>query len=354
MNDRFRILLSSRRNAIAVALIASWISSALAWIPAGRRMHHQTLVDRYSSRITCGVSSSVTIDRPSLEFCQGLLETAERAARAAGSIISSNLGCQESDCETKFNIKDVVTEHDKQAQEIVQLIVSEDYPHHSFLGEEDVAAGGAASAAALTKALDAQYLWICDPIDGTANFASGLPICGVTMAILHQGTPIVAAIYDPHRDEMYSTIRGEGAWLTTSITNLPIPLSVQTGITSIRDAIINAGCPADPNAFATSMRGVLALNKEVRGIRILACSSLTLAWVASGRLTACFGYDLSSWDLVAGALLIQEAGGYITDLDGSAYSVETRNMLGGNNLKVHSDILAILKQANAVSYERST
>jgi myo-inositol-1(or 4)-monophosphatase len=306
-------------------------------------------------------SSTAALQRPSLEECEALLQTAERAARAAGAIIRSNLGCSsasaddEEKCEIKFSIKDVVTKYDKQAQEAIQAIVSTKYPHHTFLGEEDVAAGGEASATALTNALSASdYLWICDPIDGTANFASGLPLCGVTMAVLYQGTPIVASIYDPHRDELFSTIQGQGAWMTTT-THVPenrTPLSVQTGITSIQDAIINAGCPADPNAFDASMRGVLALNSQARGIRVLACSALTLAWIASGRLTAHFGYDLSSWDLVAGAMLIREAGGCITDITGSPYEVETRNMLCSNHPQVHEKILDVLQKNDAVSFER--
>ena len=122
------------------------------------------------------------------------------------------------------------------------------------------------------------------------------------------------------------------------------------GITKLISIIfIKAGCPADPNAFAASMRGVGRLNSECRGLRvIIACSALTLAWVASNRLGGHFGYDLSSWDLVAGALLVKEAGGTVTDLDGSSYRVTTRNMLAsspecsgssGSDSGVHDTIL---------------
>jgi len=176
-------------------------------------------------------------------------------------------------------------------------------------------------------------------------------LCGVTVAVLYKGTPVIGVIYDPHRKEMFSCIKGQGAYLksTTSNDHPPQPLSVQTGITSISDAIINAGCPADPNAFQTSLRGMAALNSECRGIRVLACSCLTLVWIASGRITAHFGYDLSSWDLVAGALLIQESGGTVTDIDGSDYKVTTRNMLVSNGL-VQDDILKVLTDADATSF----
>ena len=282
-----------------------------------------------------------------------ILNAAERAARAAGEIITSNTGCCSSvkdECEIKFNIKDVVTQYDKQAQTAVEVVIRSDFPSHGFLGEENVASGAAASEAALLEALgntETGYIWIVDPIDGTANFISGLPMSAVTMGVVFRGTPIVGVVYDPHRDEMFSAIRGQGATLNGK------PIQTAQAIVNAKDAIINAGCPADPQAFATSMRGVLALNSKSRGLRVIACSALTTAWIACGRLAAHFGYDLSSWDLVAGALLIQEAGGRVTDLDGTPYKLETRNMLCSNG-PVHDEVLDILREADAVSFERST
>jgi myo-inositol-1(or 4)-monophosphatase len=302
-----------------------------------------------------------------------LAQTAEAAARAAGRIIlqaqqekaksllsssrhTTTCNVQDSSylssssTEIKASFKDIVTVHDKNAQTVVEEIIRKVYPDHSFLGEEDVDPGAAASEQALLDVLSdidsGYFLWICDPIDGTANFASGLPLCGVTVSLLYKGTAIVGVIYDPFADEVFTAIKGHGATVNGE------PLSVAKDITDIKDAIINAGCPADPNAFAASMRGIAALNSEARGLRMIACSALTTAWIAAGRLTAHFGYDLSSWDLVAGALLIQEAGGLVTDLDGSPYRIETRNMLCSNGL-VHEPILKVLTEADAVSFQRS-
>jgi myo-inositol-1(or 4)-monophosphatase len=183
-------------------------------------------------------------------------------------------------------------------------------------------------------------------LQGTANFASGLELCAVTMGCAYEGTPVVGVVYDPHRDQMYSAVRGMGA------TCNGIPIAVSPSVVSVDEAIVNAGCPADPNAFAASVRGIVALNRRCRGVRMVACSALTLAWIASGKLSAHFGYDLSSWDLIAGALLVQEAGGHITDLDGTPYRLETRSMLCSNGL-VHNEILRILTDADAVSFTRS-
>jgi myo-inositol-1(or 4)-monophosphatase len=188
--------------------------------------------------------------------------------------------------------------------------------------------------------------WLLARRQGTANFASGLELCAVTMGIAYEGTPVVGVVYDPHRNHMYSAIRGMGA------TCNGVPISVSPSTRTVDEAIINAGCPADPNAFAASIRGIVALNKRCRGVRMVACSALTLAWIASGQLSAHFGYDLSSWDLIAGALLVQEAGGRITDLDGTPYRLETRSMLC-SNAAVHDEILQILTDADAVSFTRS-
>ena len=288
------------------------------------------------------------------------MTVAQRAAMAAGGIIRTHLGCSSEagggsdhriDFEVKTTIKDIVTQYDSQAQAAVEDIIRGAFPEHSFLGEENVAPGAAASEQALLEALQetsSGFVWICDPIDGTANFASGLPLCGVTLSVIFKGTPIVGVIYDPNADEMFSAIRGQGAFLNNNV-----PISAAKTITNIKDAIVNAGCPADPNAFEISMKGALALNSECRGLRMIACSALTTAWIAAGRMTAHFGYDLSSWDLVAGALIIQEAGGLVTDLDGSPYKVTTRNMLCSNGGGVHYQILQVLKDAGAVEFSRS-
>jgi myo-inositol-1(or 4)-monophosphatase len=292
---------------------------------------------------------------------QELLETAISAARAAGSIILAHSGCSNQQIQddhtrtsstttatttVKFNIKDVVTKYDQQAQAVIEEIIRAKYPTHAFLGEESVGAGAQASEQALQDAVSNSILWIADPIDGTANFASGLPLCGVTVAVVYNGSALIGVIYDPHRDEVFAAVQNQGTTLNGK------PIHVTKSIQKCKDAIINAGCPADSNAFAASMRGMLALNTACRGIRVVACSALTLSWIACGRLTAHFGYDLSSWDLASGALIIKEAGGVVTDIDGSPYKLETRNMLCSNGL-VHQEVLDILTSADAVSFVRS-
>mmetsp|Transcript_19501 Transcript_19501/g.34293 ORF Transcript_19501/g.34293 Transcript_19501/m.34293 type:complete len:413 (+) Transcript_19501:2-1240(+) len=411
MKSRYLALLLSLRSFFVSLVVLRNVNSALSFSPLattsssshgplrgreGRQKRSSRDLWMASTRTPLSTRTNRTTDSDEfdgvnpipLNECEEILEVAERAARAAGKIIVENLGCsseasgddpsssKNKGAEIKFNIKDVVTQYDKLAQEVIESIIQERYPNFYFLGEENVAAGARASEEALTLALQKTkseqrneanasdvptttsrmsmgpgFTFIVDPIDGTANFASGLPLCAVTMSVVYQDLAVIGIVYDPHRDEFFSAIRGHGTWLKANDGERK-RLQVQTSITKASDAIVNAGCPADPNAFETSMKGMLALNSQVRGVRVVACSALTLAWIASGRLTAHFGYDLSSWDLVAGALLIQEAGGRITDLDGSAYAIETRNMLCSNG-RVHDEILAILEEAGATSFVRS-
>jgi myo-inositol-1(or 4)-monophosphatase len=247
----------------------------------------------------------------------------------------------------KTNFQDVYTIYDMQAQDVIEEIVLSRYPDHSFLGEESVSAGNSDAALhrALVQAMNSHVLWIVDPIDGTANFASGMALSAVTIAVVYKGTVVVGVVYDPFRNDMFCAIKGQGAYLNDQYL-----LQVTPRVTTVSDAVINAGCPANVNAYACALRGVQALHgRGVRGVRMMACTALITAWIAAGRLTAHFAYDLNSWDVAAGALLIQEAGGLVTDLYGMPYQLSTRNMLCSNGL-VHYEILDLLQDASAVSY----
>jgi myo-inositol-1(or 4)-monophosphatase len=246
----------------------------------------------------------------------------------------------------KTNFQDVYTIYDMQAQDVIEEIVLARYPNHSFLGEESVSADNSDAALhrALVQAMNSHVLWIVDPIDGTANFASGMALSAVTIAVVYKGTVVVGVVYDPFRNDMFCAIKGQGAYLNDQYL-----LQVTPRVTTVSEAVINAGCPANVNAYACALRGVQALHGRSRGLRMMACTALVTAWIAAGRLTAHFAYDLNSWDVAAGALLIQEAGGLVTDLYGMPYQLSTRNMLCSNGL-VHYEILDILQDASAVSY----
>ena len=213
------------------------------------------------------------------------------------------------------------------------------FPDHDFLGEEDVPPGKEASAAAIDAKLEScesGWLWIVDPIDGTTNFVHGMPLSMPSVAATYQGEVVVGVIYDPHRDELFTATRGKGAFMNGK----PIQVGHQQ---DIGDAVVAMGSPPGEESMEMSLRGVKALMPRVRTIRMIGSAAIMLAWVANGRLTCYWEYDLSSWDISAGALLVQEAGGRFTDLAGNDFTLRTRKMCASNG-KVHDEILRTLRE----------
>jgi len=218
----------------------------------------------------------------------------------------------------------------------------EAFPNHAFLGEEDVPPGKDASAAALNAKLadDANWLWIVDPIDGTTNFVHGMPLCMPSVAATYKGEVVVGVIYDCHRKELFTAVKGRGAFMNGE--------RIQVGQQeTIGDAIVAMGSPPAVESMEMSLKGVAALMPKVRTIRMLGSAAIMLAWVANGRLTCYWEYDLSSWDIAAGALLVTEAGGKFTDLEGKDYSLRTRKMCASNG-KVHNEVLRVLRDEAGV------
>ena len=228
--------------------------------------------------------------------------------------------------------------HCRRCYQVIRETVLESFPEHGFLGEEDVPPGRDASAAALDAKLDdddASWLWIVDPIDGTTNFVNGMPLCMPSVAATYKGQVVVGVIYDCHRDELFTAIRGGGAFMNGE----PISVGQQE---TIDDAIVAMGSPPGVESIEMSLKGIAALMPRVRTIRMLGSAAIMLAWVANGRLTCYWEYDLSSWDIAAGALLVTEAGGRFSDLTGNDYTLRTRKICA-SNAKVHDEVLATLR-----------
>ena len=264
------------------------------------------------------------------------------ASRKAGEIILGNAGGAEV-TKCKANSRDLLTLIDPLCEKTIKETVLKTFPSHDFLGEEDVMPGKEASAAALNDKLSVSqdWLWIVDPIDGTTNFANGIPLNMPSVAATYQGQVMVGVIFDPHRNEMFTAIRGRGAFMNGE----RIHVGEQE---TIGDAIIAMGSPPAEESMEMSLRGVQALMPRCRTIRMLGSAALMLAWVANGRLTCYWEYDLSSWDISAGALLVQEAGGRFTDLAGEDFNLRTRKICATNG-KVHDEILRVLREeANVI------
>lgn len=278
----------------------------------------------------------------SRDMLNQVLEVAKDASRRAGEIILGNAGGAEV-TERKANSRDLLTLVDPLCERTIRDTVLAAFPGHDFLGEEDVPPGREASAAAIDARLAnaaSDWLWIVDPIDGTTNFVHGMPLCMPSVAAAYRGEVVVGVIYDPHRGEMFAATRGGGAFLNDE----RIRVGQQE---EIGDAVVAMGSPPGEESLAMSLRGVAALMPKVRTIRMIGSAALMLAWVANGRLTAYWEYDLSSWDISAGALLIQEAGGRFTDLSGHDFTLRTRKICASNG-KVHGELLRLLNDAGVV------
>lgn len=267
---------------------------------------------------------------------------AEAAAREAGQLIRERIGQAVQVTEKTSNV-DLVTEVDKESEAIIRTELLAAFPEHKILGEEGVAPGAQASIEALEKAQSAEYLWIIDPIDGTTNFIHGFPACTISIALAHRGEVIVGVIYDPLRDEMFTAGRNEGAYLNGKRIQVAADETLEV-------SLLATGLPSDREwAREHNIRGMVALSPLCRNIRAAGSAALHLAYVACGRLSGFWELDLNSWDLAAGSLLVQEAGGTVTDTEGSPYSLAVRH-IAATNASIHDSILSVLKHANATGF----
>jgi myo-inositol-1(or 4)-monophosphatase len=251
-------------------------------------------------------------------------------AAKAGEWIKSKLGAIQ-EVNLKASAHDLVTEVDKGAEALIRKLILTHFPDHVILGEEGVEPGTEASIKALQEVSDAEYVWIVDPIDGTTNFVHGFPFFAVSIALAHQGEVIVGVIYDPVRDELFVGERGKGAY----VKGMKINVSEDA---SLHDSLVATGFPADRHAgLPLNLRQIGHIAPKVRNIRTSGSAALHLAYVAAGRISAFWEIGLSSWDIAAGALLVNEAGGRVSDIDGKPYTLAVRNVLATNG-HIHKEL----------------
>ena len=264
-----------------------------------------------------------------------LLDAACDAAKVAGTLMVE-AGPEARKSTTKATAKDLLTKTDVACQQAIEQELLARWPEARLLGEENVAPGAEASAIAAKEMLsDSSLCWVVDPIDGTANFVDGIPLSSVSIAAVVDNEPIVGVVYDPYRDELFAAAKGRGATLNGA-TILASP------VTDLSDAIIYAGAPPTARSLAPSLRGINAVAPKIRTLRLLGSAALMLAYVAAGRGCAYFEADLSAWDTSAGACLITEAGGTVTDADGSLYRPATTRQIVATNNHIHADLLSLL------------
>jgi myo-inositol-1(or 4)-monophosphatase len=255
---------------------------------------------------------------------QPLLNIAIRAARRAGDLIVRNVDRVPSlDVRSKSR-NDFVSEIDQAAERDIIETIRRSHPDHGFLGEESGRSGGD------------EFLWIIDPLDGTTNFLHGFPTFAVSLACQYRGRLEHGVIYDPMRQELFTTSRGDGAQLDGK----RIRVSKQAGL---EGALIGTGFPYRANArwIDEYLAMLKAVMQQTAGIRRPGAASLDLAYVAAGRIDGFWEIGLNAWDTAAGTLLITEAGGHIGTLSGGEYK-QGGNVIAGTP-KVYEALVEALK-----------
>ena len=259
------------------------------------------------------------------------LETALIAAKEAGQLILSALDGEFS-IEEKSSSFDVVTEVDKQSEKLIRDRILQAFPDHLFLGEEDASES---FQSLQEEAAEIPFLWIVDPIDGTTNFVHGIPGFTVSIALACKGELVLGVVYDPSRNEMFWAEKGKGAFLNSKRIKV-------SNTEKAAECVIATGFVATPAYREVNIDTVAAIGKQFRGIRLLGSAALSLAYVACGRFGALWEYGLNVWDLAGGILIVQEAGGKTTDINGGEYRLPVKHIVC-SNAKVHSTVISCLK-----------
>lgn len=254
---------------------------------------------------------------------QALLNTAVKAARKGGETALRHLQhVHQLKVHTKQH-NEFVTKVDLEAEAAIIETIRERYPDHAFLAEESGQQG------------DGEYLWVIDPLDGTTNFIHGFPVFAVSIALRINGRLTVAVIYDPNRQEIFTAIRGQGA----QVDGHRIRVSNRR---DLQDTLIGTGFPyRSKENIQTYTKMLASVLENTAGIRRPGAAALDLAYVAAGRLDGFWEFGLQEWDIAAGSLIVREAGGLISELQGDGDYFRSGNIVVGNP-KIHDALRKLL------------
>jgi myo-inositol-1(or 4)-monophosphatase len=220
---------------------------------------------------------------------------------------------------------DLVTEADLASQEAVRNTILGSFPDHDVLGEED-------SGPSVRKSA---YRWIVDPLDGTTNYVHGVPQYAVSVALEYDGQLLVGTVYDPSADECFTAVRGEGAWMNGERFSA-------SDTTDIGQALVAVSFPAQVEHGSRPLVDFENVVVRCRAIRRSGSAALNLAYVACGRYDAYFARETKAWDVAAGALLIWEAGGIITGIDGKPFSLERPRFVAAGSAGLHAELFELV------------
>lgn len=246
------------------------------------------------------------------------------AVRIGGALMKSRTGTRMT-VQFKTSWSDLVTEVDTAVEQAVRQAIFARFPDHGFLGEE----GGGD--------WEKEYTWVLDPVDGTTNFAHTLPNFVCSLACYRGQEGLVGAVYDPMRDELFTARKGGGAFLNG------VPVRVD-GAATLNESLVATSLLWDLREERFHMLpGVQELGRQVRGIRSLGAAALEMAYVACGRLSAYMQWRIAPWDYGAGAILVAEAGGVVTQADGAPLDITQRSSVVCSNGLIHGEVIRHLQ-----------
>ncbi|MCA9876885.1 MAG: inositol monophosphatase [Thermomicrobiales bacterium] len=255
---------------------------------------------------------------------QVFADVAVAVALDAGAILRGRFG-QPHDVSFKGPL-DLVTEADKAAEEAIASHLRGAFPEHDLLGEEG----------SRSENTGARYRWVIDPLDGTTNFAHGLPTFAVSIALEDAGKPVVGVVYDPMRNELFRAIQGGGSTLNGESINV-------SDVDRVNRAVLASGFAHDQAQRQRQGAAWCAVLECVQGLRQTGSAALNLCYVAAGRIDGYWERGIQPWDVSAGALLVSEAGGMVSDRAGGPFDAHDRVVVATNG-RLHQELLTILGQ----------
>ena len=255
------------------------------------------------------------------------LNTAANAAIHAGKIIMRFYSRLENLKVMSKGHNDYVSEADQQAEAIIKEVLLKAYPEYKITAEESG-----------SNEIKSEYEWFVDPLDGTTNFIHGIPQFAVSIGLCKNGKPILGVIYDPFKNELFCAEKGKGALMNDKKIRV-------SNCSSIKSAIFGMGIPYrkkdHSGAYIETLRKLM--DARCGSIRRLGAAALDMAYVGCGRFDGFWEFNLKSWDIVAGSIIVTESGGHVSDIKNSEDYLNSGNILAAN-INLHQDVVQKLKQ----------
>jgi myo-inositol-1(or 4)-monophosphatase len=252
----------------------------------------------------------------------------ELALDAGGEALRRHFGAIDA-YDTKTSERDIVTVADRESEAAVRNVIRQYFPDHEILGEEQ----------GLEKNSAASYRWIIDPLDGTTNFTHGVPICAVSIGLEYHGKMVVGGVYNPIQGEKFLAERGSGVFLNGR------PIKVSQVPTLSRSLLVTGFPHSDPVVLRQCLQEIAYFLGKVHGVLRLGAAALDMCYVACGRLEVFWQRNLNPWDTAAGWLIVEEAGGTVTDFQNKPFSPYRKELVCSNG-RVHNEFLRWLEEAH--------